>query len=397
MKQIILEKSRQAIEILNEKNLDMWLVFVRETAAARDPVLPLIYGLDLTWQSALIFTAKGDRIAIVGHLEAEAARRTGIFDEIIPYHQSIREILVKTLYRLAPSQIGLNFSKNDVHADGLGHGLFLLLKDYLSGTPFENRLVSAEAVSGALRSRKTPTEVQLIRQAVQISEKIFAKTFEFASLGCTEKEVGAFMHAQVQNLGLELAWEKTNCPSVNTGPDSPIGHVGPGDIAIQAGHILHIDFGVKKDGYCADLQRVAYFLAPGESEPPPSVQHGFETVVKAIQAAAEALKPGRRGKEVDAAARQVVVQAGFPEYMYGTGHHLGRTVHDGAGILGPEWERYGDTPNFLVEAGHVYTLEPGLLVPGHGYIGLEEDVYVTSQGVEFLSNPQTSLIIKNER
>jgi Xaa-Pro aminopeptidase len=395
MSTIVQEKADQANRILKEKGLDLWLIFVRETSAGGDPVLPLLYGLDLTWYSALIFTARGDRIAIVGHFEAEAARRVGAFDEVISYHQSIRPVLIDTLSRLNPAQIGINYSKNDVHADGLGHGLFMVLKDYLEETRFANMLVSAEAISGALRSRKTPAEVDRIRHAVKISEQIFDQTFEFANIGRTEKELGDFMHARVKSLGLDFAWEATNCPSVNTGPDSPIGHVGPAHITIQPGHILHIDFGVKKDQYCADLQRVAYFRSPSESVPPEAVQRGFDIVIRAVQAAVRVLKPGVKGKDVDAAAREVILKAGYPEYMYGTGHHLGRTVHDGAGLLGPEWERYGDTPNYLVEAGHVYTIEPGLFVPGHGYIGLEEDVLVTEDHAEYLSAPQTQLIIKS--
>jgi Xaa-Pro aminopeptidase len=142
---------------------------------------------------------------------------------------------------------------------------------------------------------------------------------------------------------------------------------------------------------------VAYFLEEGENQPPEDVQRGFDTIVKAIKEAAGAMKPGITGKEVDGIARRTVTGAGYPEFKYATGHHLGRTAHDGAGILGPEWERYGDTPNYRLEDGHVYTIEPGLFVPGRGYIGLEEDVAVTEKGVEFLGSPQTELIVIGNR
>jgi Xaa-Pro aminopeptidase len=88
---------------------------------------------------------------------------------------------------------------------------------------------------------------------------------------------------------------------------------------------------------------VVYFLGPGELAPPFEVQHGFDIVRDAIQNALKAMKPGVAGKDIDNVARQVIVKSGYPEYLYATGHQLGRLAHDGAGILGPKWERYGDT------------------------------------------------------
>ncbi|CAG0934124.1 partial putative peptidase, partial [Planctomycetaceae bacterium] len=125
--------------------------------------------------------------------------------------------------------------------------------------------------------------------------------------------------------------------------------------------------------------------------PPAEVQKGFDTVRAAIMAAAKELKPGALGWEVDKAARDVVVKAGFPEYQHATGHHVGRTAHDGATVLGPRWERYGESINGEIEVGNIFTLELGVEVPNRGYIGLEEDVLVTATGLDWLSKPQTEL------
>ncbi len=394
MPTLIQEKVNQAVSILKEEDIDLWMAFVRETSAGGDPVLPLIYGHDLTWQSALMITKRGECFAIVGYYEAEAARRTGAYDMVIPYHESIRDALLHTIERIYPNKIAINYSVNDTHADGLTYGMYQLLMEYFEDTPWEQRLVSAERIIGALIGRKTPAEIERIRTAVETTNAIFTKTFDYVQTGMTERQVSDFMHAQLEQLGLESAWEWESCPAVNTGPDSPIGHAGPTNMKIAPSQILHFDFGVKQDGYCSDLQRVIYFCKPGEDRPPEAVQRGFDTVRRAIQDAMAAMKPGARGKEVDAVARGIVTGAGYPEFKYATGHHLGRTVHDGAGILGPEWERYGSTPNYRLEVGNVYTVEPGLVVPGYGYLGLEEDVVVTKDGAQFLGEPQEELFIK---
>jgi Xaa-Pro aminopeptidase len=394
MPSLVQEKVQQALSILREMNIDMWLTFVRETSAWSDPVLPLIYGLDLTWQSALILTKSGERVAIVGRLEAEAARRTGAYDTVLFYDQAIKPELLKELGRLHPNQIAINYSLDDVHADGLSYGMYHLLCKYLENTPYASRLVSAEKIHSALRGRKTPQEIERIKKAIRTTYSIFERTFDHLKIGLTEKEVSEYMHGLLTEFGVQPGWEPLNCPTVNTGPESAIGHVGPTDLKISPGHIVHFDFGVLQEEYCSDIQRVVYFLQPGEKSAPPEVLHGFNTVRQAIQRAFEAIKPGVTGKSIDHIARQTIIDGGFPEYPYGTGHQVGRVVHDGAGMLGPEWERYGDTPNYPLEAGQVYTLEPGLSVPGYGYIGLEEDILVTADGAEYLGAPQTELIIK---
>jgi len=391
---LIQEKSNQAIQILEEKETALWLTFVRETSGVRDPVLDFILGPgDLTWESALIFTRAGQKIAIVGRYEAEEISRLGVYDQVIAYDKALSVVLRETLTKLNPEQIAINYSPNNVHADGLTHAMYLKLLAYLDGTPYPERLTSAEAVISSLRGRKTAAEVAKIRKAVEITELIYADTFDYIRVGMAEKEVAAFMHARMAEAGVGFAWPKGSNPAVNSGPDSVVGHAGPTDIRIQPGHLLHFDFGVKFDDYCSDIQRMAYVLRPGEMDAPAEVKRGFETARAAVEACRAALKPGIAGKDADAPARNTVTGAGYPEYMYATGHQLGRVAHDGGALLGPLWEKYGDQPNQLVEVGNVYTIEPGLAVPGYGYIGLEEDVLVTENGAEYLGGPQRELVL----
>jgi len=393
MTTLIQQKVSQAISILSELEIDLWLTFVRETSALADPVLPFIYGADLTWQSALMITSKGERIAIVGRFEAETARRKGAYNQVIPYDESIQPVLMEVLQRLNPQKIAINYSENDPVSDGLSLGMFRILQSYFDDTPFVDRLVSAEEIIAALRGRKTPDEIARIRSAVAVTSEIYQNTYNQIKPGTSERQIAEFMHAQLADRKLEPAWELDHCPTVNAGPDSPVGHVGPTDLQIKAGELVHFDFGVRKNDYCSDIQRVVYVCKPGEHKPPIHVERAFQIIVRAVQQAVAAMKPGKTGFEIDKVARGVITEAGYPEYKYATGHQLGRAAHDGGGILGPLWERYGETPNRKLEAGQVYTVEPGLALPGYGYIGLEEDVLVTEEGAEYLGKPQTELIL----
>jgi Xaa-Pro aminopeptidase len=391
---LIQEKAQQAIAILKEQNTDLWLTFVRETSGVRDPVLDLLIGPnDLTWQSALIFTRHGDKIAVIGNLEKDAIARLGVFDEIIGYDTAISQPLRETLARLNPDRIAVNTSRNNVHADGLTHAMYEILRGYLEGTPYADRLVSAEPVVNALRGRKTPAELARIRRAIEITDEIYQKTFDFLKVGMTEIEVGAYMQALAREYGVGLAWSAENCPAVNSGPNSPVGHSGPTEIKIERGHIIHFDFGVKYEEYCSDIQRVCYVLRDGETEAPPEVQHGFITIRTAIEKSREAMKAGVTGNSIDVIARETVTDAGYPEYPYALGHQLGRVAHDGGALLGPLWEKYGESPKQKLEVGQVFTIEPGLAVAGYGYIGLEEDVVITENGAEYFTAPQREIVL----
>ncbi|MFL5930783.1 MAG: M24 family metallopeptidase [Gaiellaceae bacterium] len=388
---IVREKLDQAPAILAEQGIDVWLTLVRETLLTRDPSLDLVAGTYCAWQSAFVVSRSGERVAIVGRHDATSVEDLDAYDEVVPYDESIRPALRRTIERLAPESIALNYSTSDPAADGLTHGLWLVLREALEGTPYVDRVASSAPVVNSLRGRKSASELARIRAAVDETEAIFALLGAELRPGLKETEIAALFDAEVSRRGLGYAWEPSHCPAVNAGPDKDVGHSAPSELTTQRGQLLHCDFGVEKDGYCSDLQRVWYLLDDGESEPPVDVRTAWEAVWAAVDSGAAALRPGALGHEVDAAARARLVSAGFPEPKYALGHQLGRSAHDGGTILGPCWDRYGSAPLGTVEEGNVFTLEYGAPVPGRGYVGLEEDVLVTSDGIEWLSTPQRDL------
>ncbi len=388
-----LEKITQAIAILKEFKIDMWLIFVRETETLPDPSLDLLTGINCTWQSAFILTATGRTLAIVGSLDQERLRTAGLFQEIRTYIGDIKPVLRAVLEEINPGTIAINYSPNDYMADGLTHGMYELLMRYTADTPFQQRFISAEKVVAALRGRKSASELALIKKAVTITEKILQSASHFIRPGRSEKEVAEFILRAVKKRGLTTAWETSTCPAVFTGPASAGAHADPTSRLIEKGHVLNIDFGVKYSGYCADLQRTWYILKDNETSPPEPVVTGFNVLLESVNLALQAVKPGKKGCEVDALARGHIVARGYPEYPHGLGHQVGRSTHDGAGMLGPRWERYGSSIELPLEVGQVYTIEPRLPIAGHGVATVEEMVVVTPNGYEFLSHPQRQIYL----
>jgi Xaa-Pro aminopeptidase len=386
-------KIEQAVGILNELDIDVWMTFVRESLGLHDPCIDLVVGGNVTWQSAFIITRRGERIAILGSLDKAAHETLGHYPEIIPYVQGIGESLRGTLTRLDPRRIAINFSIDDELADGLSYGMYLLLQNTLRGTPYGERLVSSEGIVSRLRSRKLEPELARITHACEETVDLFAQLHKRLKVGLTEKEIAAVMVEIMERKGLERAWDPEHCPAVFTGPESAGAHAGPTDRRMEPGHLMNVDFGMRYQGFCSDLQRTWYCLPPKETAPPDAVMKGFDAVRDAVRKAAEFLKPGVQGHEVDAVARGHIVAQGFEEYPHALGHQIGRHAHDGAGLLCPVWERYGEKPFAVVEEGQCYTLEPRVPVPGHGVATVEEIVVVTKDGCRFLSEPQTEIML----
>ena len=383
-------KGQQAIALLQELGLDMWLVFVRETPVMADPVLPLVVGRDVTWESFFAFTRSGHAIALVGNLDRELFTRQGSFDEVRTYTEGVGQDLLRLLKEFNPQTIAVNYSTDNPSADGLTHGLYLLLNGYLSDSPYRDRLVSAEHLCGKLRSRKLPEEIARLRQAARLAGEAFELALPSLSTNMTEKQVAAVIDRELRAVRAEPAFPTL----VNAGDKTAAGHGHPTEAVLRPGDLLHIDFGARFNDYCSDIQRVVYSLRPGEKEPPHELAEAFSTVSEIISAAARRALPGTPAYEIDSLARTMLADAGYDEYQHALGHQLGRAVHDGGAIIGPRWPRYGAAPSLPLEEGNVFTLELEINLPGIGCVGLEEDVVIGARGSEFLSSRQLELKVK---
>lgn len=392
IEQIVHEKIDQAIGLLQEHGIDLWITFVRETSLNKDPALELIYPYDLTWHSALLLSRSGDKTAIVGRYDADNVERLKAYARVLGYDESVRPALVAELQRLAPKTVALNFSESDPAADGLSLGMKRLLDEALAEAGVgQDQIVSSEEFLSSLRGQKSPGEIERIRRAVETTEALYQEVSARIRPGVSERELADYLHRRLKELGLGTSWDWNMNPIVNAGPDSLIGHAAPGDLKVQPGHLVHFDFGIKQDGFCSDLQRMWYVLPEGETGPPAEVRRVWQIVRGALMAGVMALKPGVTGWEVDSVAREYLGRYNVPGYKHAYGHNVGRVAHDGGVILGPTWDRYGRSPYLPVEAGHVFAVELGAEVPGKGWIYLEENVLVKEEGAEFLSTPQTEL------
>jgi len=390
---LIQEKVKQAAGLLREFGVDCWITFTRESEICGDPTLVFLAPGPVTWHSAFIVCADGRTRAILGLYDKKGIEETGAYDKVVGYVTGIKEPLLEYLKEIDPRTIAVNFSQTSEICDGLTHGMFLTLHEFLSGIGMAGRLQTAEKIVSALRERKSAAEIGWMKEAVRATEEIFDLVGRFIAPGKTENEIAAFILGEAERRKLPTAWGHATCPAVFTGPDTAQAHYSPTGRVVEPGHVLNMDFGVKVEGYCSDMQRTFYVLKPGETAAPEDVMTGFRTIVRAVEESKKAMKPGVTGFEIDAVARSIIIGAGYAEFPHALGHQVGRYAHDGTALLGPKWEKYAAKPSKKLELGMVFTIEPRLTVPGRGVVTIEEMVVVTRDGAEWMGRPQRDIIL----
>jgi Xaa-Pro aminopeptidase len=172
----------------------------------------------------------------------------------------------------------------------------------------------------------------------------------------------------------------------------------PSDKVIERGDLIVINAGFLLEGHMSDLNKAAYVLREGETEPPELIKKMFAACLEATRAAVAKLKPGVTGHEVDAAAREVVKRAGFDEYTHATGHTTGVWVHGLGAILGPPWKAYGLKIYMQIHENDIYAVEPSVRAHSESHGGdlrmhFQEMVIVGKEGARYLTPPLTELVL----
>ena len=231
------------------------------------------------------------------------------------------------------------------------------------------RLRTAANVIEPLRSVKDQSELAAIRTAVSISTRALAYTLPHIKPGMSESELAGMLDFQIRKLGARNAFETI----VAFGPSASRPHHQPGKKKLRKKDTVLIDFGAKYKGYCSDITR-CFTVGPMTA----LYKRAYDVVEQAQAAAIQAIKPGVKITEVDAAARQVIEKSDLPVYEHGTGHGFGLDIHE-IPFLKPEAKG-------KLQPGQVLTIEPGIYMPGKLGVRIEDDVLVTETGHKILTH-----------
>jgi Xaa-Pro aminopeptidase len=236
-------------------------------------------------------------------------------------------------------------------------------------------LVPVERVVEAARVVKDSGEIETLRQAAVRLSAVARVAVALARAGRTERDVATDIDAAIRGAGFTKPAFDT---IVASGPNSALPHARPGDRMLGPGDGVVLDFGGVYDGYCVDLTRTVQ-VAPASA----AFRRLFDAVSEAHAAAIAAVRPGVRGSEVDSAARDALARHGLADaFLHGTGHGLGLEVHEE-----PRISNAGTAhPDEPLKPGMVFTIEPGVYVEGFGGVRIEDDVLVSEQGCEVLTD-----------
>ena len=294
--------------------------------------------------------------------------------------KNIAQFEVMQISRVCPSVMLLNTAIAELGIEKLGYEENDLTAAQLNAftQTLKVELVPAGKQINALRSVKEDWELAIMRRAQQVADRSFTDVLPKICAGMTEKQLQAeLIYCLYKNGAERLSFD----PIVVSGPNTSMPHGVATDRVIEKGDFITMDFGAVVDGYCSDMTRtVAVGYATDE------MRKVYDTVLAAQRAGIAATKAGVMGKDIDAAARRVIEQAGYGAYFgHGYGHSLGMEVH--------ECPNCNPSEETVMQENMICSAEPGIYIPGKFGVRIEDVVIFTADGCENITKSPKELMI----
>lgn len=340
------------------------------------------YGLD----AMLITSASGERYALGFHGEGMllVTREGGHYTTDGRYIEAARGRVEGVQVSLATADNGhlaqarAYIEEKGLHNVGFESGAMTVDSHRRYSQELPCILTPAQPLLDGLRAAKDEGEQEIMRRAQQITDDAFRAVLSFIRPGMTEREIAARLVYEMMSRGGErVSFE----PIVAAGANGSMPHAVPSDQCVDTGMFITMDFGCVLEGYCSDMTRT---VALGQ--PTPEMERVYSTVLAAQKAGINAARAGVTGREVDAAARRVIQEAGYGAYFtHSFGHSLGIDIHENPNASPSE--------NGVLPAGAVISAEPGIYLPGQFGVRIEDVLILKEGGCEDITRSPKDLIV----
>lgn len=316
---------------------------------------------------ALFISESGLILATDSRYEEQASKEAPLYKVIC---------CKKGLYKQIPEILGsLGTKKLGFESIRISHLEYKKMAKVIKSGNLKVKLVETDNVVESLREIKNEKEIESIKKALAIAESVFSDIQEDIRAGITEKEIAWLIEKGIREAGAE----SISFPIiVASGHNSALPHAIPSDRKFKEGEPILFDWGAKVNGYCSDISRTIVIGRPDEI-----FRKVYNTVLDAQSIAIKAIKSGADSRSIDKIARSYIEKMGFKgRFGHSLGHGTGLSIH--------EQPRLSPLKNSILKSRMVFTIEPGIYIPGWGGIRLENMVVVRKNKAEVLNKLDSS-------
>lgn len=323
------------------------------------------YATDFTGFESILLVTPGNDYLFTDFRYIEQARQEVSWVKIVERKASLIKAVCEKLRRL-------HIKKLYIEASHLTFNQYSEIKSNIKGI----RIIPTQGIVETYRKRKTPGEIKKIQKAIDIAERAYQGIRKKIRAGVSEKGLADSLELEIRKRGGEKSSFEIICAA---GLHASKPHARVTEEKIKEKDAVLIDWGACFQFYKSDLTRIHFV-----DKISPRYKEIYQIVLDAQRFAVDSIKPGRKAKDVDSAARSYIVKKGFGKcFGHGVGHGIGREVHEGPAINKRNEE--------LLEVGMVFTIEPGIYIPGWGGVRIEDIVLVTPDGCDVLSHAAKEL------